>query len=112
VGKPKTTCKRVGRFYQPKFSFLIQKAPFIMKKVKVVLMAITMLTVVGGALAFKAQKFDSALWCTTEFNELDPTNCPIFIDDHGTTGTELIGISSCTDIPGTPCDPTETYLNE
>jgi len=37
-----------------------------MKKVKVMLTAITVFAVVGGALAFKAQKFHTKLYCTTQ----------------------------------------------
>lgn len=36
-----------------------------MKKVKIMLTAIIVLAVVGGTLAFKAQKFTKSIYCTT-----------------------------------------------
>jgi hypothetical protein len=80
-----------------------------MKNVKNVIVALSIFTIAGGILAFKAQEYNGVLFCTTEFNELDPTNCPEIIINYGITGIEFINISSCTDVPGTPCVPADTY---
>jgi hypothetical protein len=82
-----------------------------MKKVKVVLMAITMLTVVGGALAFKAQKAQGLLYCTSQFEEINPTNCPDQIPGFSLTGIGDPSEYSCTDVEGGVCSPTDTYVN-
>jgi hypothetical protein len=58
-----------------KFSFLIFKALFIMKRVKIMLTAITVLAAVGGALAFKDRTFGGKTYCiTTDPNAI---KCPI-----------------------------------
>lgn len=54
-----------------------------MKKVKVMLTAITVFAIVGGALAFKAQKFDLARVCSG--SAID--NCPNWDIDMTTTTT-------------------------
>jgi hypothetical protein len=44
---------------------LILKSTFIMKKVKIILTAITVFAVVGGALAFKAKAYITSVYTTT-----------------------------------------------
>jgi len=60
-----------------------------MKRAKIILIALTVLTVVGGALAFKANKaFDGNLQCT--FGQPDPSNpgnCPVKTYSIKNTGT-------------------------
>lgn len=52
-----------------------------MKKAKIMLIAIAVLATVGGALAFKAQKFVATKYCTTDSNPNPTTakNCKLFI---------------------------------
>lgn len=52
-----------------------------MKKAKIMLIAIAVLATVGGALAFKAQKFTTTKYCTTDSNPNPTTdkNCKLFI---------------------------------
>jgi hypothetical protein len=84
---------RVGIFKKSKFSFLIQKAPFIMKKAKIMLMSIAVLATVGSALAFKVAKKGSTRYCYLETSIApDPTVkglCPNQINSAvANTGTK------------------------
>jgi type 1 fimbria pilin len=63
MGQPKTMTNRVGIISLiRKFSFSIQKSTFIMKKAKIMLMAITVIGIAGGALAFKATEGNTPLF--------------------------------------------------
>lgn len=85
-----------------------------MKKVKIMLTAITVMAVVGGALAFKAQKFSSRVYCTTE---AAPGACTIL-----TPGFSIIQadpndqgqLSTCTDTndPQAACGEVLTFVNQ
>jgi len=62
-----------------------------MKRVKIMLISLTLLAIVGGALAFKA-KFTLEDMCTTSttfYNGVNLTSCPIqhswVLNMHGTT---------------------------
>jgi len=72
-----------------------------MKKAKVMLMAITIFTVVGGALAFKAKSFGSTVYTTDNTLAVDPT-CPFVTPD--TTISDTGAQTSVTDIQGNPCE--------
>lgn len=56
-----------------------------MKKVKIMLTAIAVLAVVGGALAFKAQKF-SGIWVFQKTQNSPNATCPI-VAEFTTLGT-------------------------
>jgi hypothetical protein len=103
---------RVGTISKTKFSFLIKKAPFIMKKVKIMLTAITVFAVVGGALAFKAVKFNTSIFCTTQ---AAPGACTVLTPGFSTLpafqGQQPKGNSSCTDSPAGDCAEIPTYVN-
>jgi hypothetical protein len=59
--------KRVGKIcFSFKFSLLIYKGIFIMKKARILLTAVTVLGLVGGALAFKAAKISKVLYYKTD----------------------------------------------
>jgi len=79
-----------------------------MKKVKIMLTAITVFAVVGGALAFKAQKFGQTVYTTT-----NPAGgiCDQPLHDVTLTnvnpGTVKISV---TDRPGTACVLTWTKI--
>jgi hypothetical protein len=76
-----------------------------MKKVKIMLTAVAILAVVGGALAFKAQKFGTAIWYKTL--DTDPT-CSI---PARTTiqSKPNFGQFATTTVFGTPCN-VKTFL--
>ena len=61
-----------------------------MKKVKMMLTAVTVFAIVGGALAFKAQKFGSTVYTTSD--ESGTPTCPL----------EKAGFTTTTINPGTP----------
>lgn len=52
-----------------------------MKKAKIMLSAIAILAVVGGALAFKAQNFTGKKYCTIDADQPILRNCTSFITD-------------------------------
>ena len=64
-----------------------------MKKVKIMLTAITVFAVVGGALAFKAQKFNSHLFCS---GGVSHKSCDIRVDGITTTNALGFNQSNCT----------------
>jgi len=78
-----------------------------MKKVKIMLTAITLFAVVGGALAFKAKKFGQTVY-TTNNPKLHAT-CPFVLDNVTITdqnpGTVKISV---TDVQNAPCIVTWT----
>jgi len=57
-----------------------------MKKVKIMLTAVVVFAAIGGALAFKAQKFGSVIYTTT--NEAGTPRCPLEKFDFTTTSVE------------------------
>ena len=59
-----------------------------MKKVKIMLTAITIFAVVGGALAFKAQKFYPARQLFTTDNPVEGATCP-FVDQIQKTTDDI-----------------------
>jgi hypothetical protein len=81
-----------------KFSFLIQKAQIVMKKVKIMLTAVAILAVVGGALAFKAQKGIQVFY---KLHDSDPT-CSIFAFKTAQNKPNL-GQFATTTVFGDPC---------
>jgi hypothetical protein len=89
---------------------LIKKAPLIMKKVKIMLTAITVMAVVGGALAFKAVKFNSTIFCTTEAAQGACTIETPGFSIAPVGGQQSAGLSSCLDANG-DCVETTTYVN-
>ena len=70
-----------------------------MKKVKVMLTAITVFAVIGGALAFKAQKFGKTVY-TTDVEQAEAT-CPFATPNFTLTtidpGTPSISVTSVKD---------------
>ena len=70
-----------------------------MKKIKVMLSAIVVLAVVGGALAFKAK--GEEVYCSSEPKA---SNCPI-LDDYTFHPTGNV-VSYCTDGANLPCTQT------
>jgi hypothetical protein len=95
---------------------LILKSILIMKKVKIMLIAITVLAGVGGALAFKAKKFNSVLYCTSG-NPAQGAKCNVEKDFFSLTWTEQnqpsAGLSTCTDVEnGAGCQQTTTYADQ
>jgi hypothetical protein len=83
-----------------------------MKKVKIMLTAITVMAVVGGALAFKAAKFNTVVFCTTE---AAPGACTVVTPGFSILAqpgqVQSAGSSSCTDSPNGNCAETTTYVN-
>jgi hypothetical protein len=81
-----------------------------MKKVKIMLTAITVMAIVGGALAFKAAKFGTAIFCTTQ---AAPNACTIpafdFTIQPVFQGEQSVGLSSCTDQINGDCQERPTY---
>jgi len=76
-----------------------------MNKAKFMLLGIGVVGVVGGALAFKAQKFSGNKFCTDSPNP----NCPT--DSHYNTSTPLGGQQlQCTSVSGAPCTATLTVV--
>jgi hypothetical protein len=72
-----------------------------MKKVKIMLTAVAILAVVGGALAFKAQKFGLAIYYKTL--DTDPTcTIPAFTTLQNKPHI-LPGAFATTTVFGTPC---------
>jgi len=84
-----------------------------MKKVKIMLTAITVMAVVGGALAFKANKFNTKLYCTSQ---AAPNACTITKDGFSIApelpGDPSVGSSSCTTTTTGDCAFRPTYLNQ
>lgn len=83
-----------------------------MKKVKIMLTAITVMAVVGGALAFKAVKFNTSVFCTSQ---AAPGACTIekrgFSILPENQGDPSVGLSSCLDADNN-CAPIATYNNQ
>jgi hypothetical protein len=78
-----------------------------MKKVKIMLTAITVFAVVGGALAFKAQKFGTAIFYKTRAT--DPTcTIPAFTTLQNRPN---LGQFFTTTQQGTPCN-VSTYITD
>jgi hypothetical protein len=83
-----------------------------MKKVKIMLTAITVFAVVGGALAFKAKNFTSSLFCTSE---AAPNSCKTEIGQISLIpvgGEASLGSSSCTSEFDGDCQLRPTYHND
>jgi hypothetical protein len=70
-----------------------------MKKVKIMLTAIAVLAVVGGALAFKARVTN--VWCGVKGAAINTVNCPLKLKT--TFVTAQVGTLYCTDT-GNTCD--------
>jgi hypothetical protein len=70
-----------------------------MKRVKIMLTAITILTVVGGALAFKAK--NSNVFCGIKGGIKGTSDCPLKIQT--TFSTTTVGSLYCT-VNGATCD--------
>lgn len=79
-----------------------------MKKAKIMLTAITVLAVVGGALAFKAGNFtDTTLYCTDGANQacdISFATYRVTIDPEGTTDS-FCDVISHTGLLGDVCPP-------
>ena len=79
-----------------------------MKKVKIMLTAITVLAVVGGALAFKVRKVNGTLYCSTVSGTgggVCGTNAPRYTVNNGTISRYCVDSPSSTT---TPCPDTKT----
>ena len=86
-----------------------------MKKVKIMLLAVTVFAAVGGALAFKAQKYSSTLYCTSKSPD-EGGICNQLKQSFSITWTEInqepVGLSTCTDVPsGAGCKQRLTYID-
>jgi len=62
-----------------------------MKKIKVMLIAIAVFAVIGGALAFKAKTYGSTIWSTS--NQASGTLCPLLLQNFTVVGS---GTFRCT----------------
>lgn len=75
------------------------------------LTAITIMAIVGGALAFNAVKFNGTIFCTTEAT---PEACTIerpgFTIVPDFQGEPSVGLSSCTDVLNGDCQVRATYM--
>jgi hypothetical protein len=79
-----------------------------MKKAKIILTAITVFALVGGALAFKASKFGAKVYCTTSPNG----SCSFTLFNYTTVdqGLGTIEDTYCSSIPTTdPCPTIDVY---
>lgn len=65
MGKPKTIEKSRQYSIYFKFSLLIYKGDYFMKKARIVLSAVALLAVVGGSLAFKVRQGLGQVFTTT-----------------------------------------------
>jgi hypothetical protein len=75
-----------------------------MKKIKIMLTAITVFAVVGGALAFKAQKFGAIVYTTN--NPVEGATCPFELREFTITDVKPNSsavLTSVTDIQSAPC---------
>ncbi|TWI86680.1 hypothetical protein LX66_3943 [Chitinophaga japonensis] len=72
-----------------------------MKKAKIMLTAVGLLAVVGGALAFKAHRASGTYFCSTTTSNA----CPI-IATTNTVGGPLTTTLYCTQVPSQPCTTT------
>lgn len=95
---------------QIKFSFLIEKASIIMKKAKFALTAVAVLAVVGGALAFKANRQARHFYSlgTAVIDDVTQQGCVVdqtltLIPVTGTQGTLNTIYSSTISIGATTC---------
>jgi hypothetical protein len=74
---------------------LIKKAPLIMKKIKIMLTAVTVFAVVGGALAFKANNFTKRTYYTTTASGANTNSvCNVAVQATVTTGTSLTTLAT------------------
>jgi len=81
-----------------KFSFLNLKSNVLMKKAKVMLTAVGLLAVVGGALAFKAHRVTGSYFCSTT-STTSVCNLRATTDLSGGPITQLY----CTTLSGNVC---------
>ena len=83
-----------------------------MKRVKIMLTALAVLTVVGGALAFKAKKVGQyTLYCTNAADKSCPTpsiNVRLTLTDDDINGTATF----CSDAPHTGNDCPATFITD
>lgn len=86
-----------------------------MKKVRIMLTAIGVLAVVGGALAFKAKTFNSVIYCTTSSSQ----NCSVSTLKPDATfvfeeGLEFSEATYCTDFAhrNAPCAQVDIYTKD
>jgi hypothetical protein len=78
-----------------------------MKRVKIMLTAIAILTVVGGSLAFKARSFN--IWCGVKGAICGTVKCPLKLQT--TFAATTVGSLYCTDFSGNTCDPSGYFQN-
>ena len=80
-----------------------------MKKAKIFLTAITVLAVVGGALAFKAKTFDAQIFCTN--NLADDCNVVLLDRTLAVQPEQIPTQSICTDAAHStaPCTTVDIY---
>lgn len=76
-----------------------------MKKAKLMLTAIGVLAIIGGALAFKANHRNGAYYCTNTTSTLDPLGRTVTCSITATTGLAAPVLGRCTLTPttGTAC---------
>jgi len=81
-----------------------------MKKVKFMLTAITVFAVVGGALAFKAKKFSTNLYCTNNAGQ----PCNVIKPQVSTQGAVQVDNTFCTltQFSAQPCAKIPIYFNQ
>jgi len=84
-----------------------------MKKVKIMLTAITVLAVVGGALAFKAKTFNLGTYCTG--TTTDAGKCLNAIQNakfEGTVSTYFRKVDDVSECANTTCTAFDTITNQ
>lgn len=79
-----------------------------MKKAKVILGALVVLSIVGGALAFKAKSFN--IYCTNVAGKIAGVDCPLKLQ-HTLTASGGV-ISTCTSDAGQVCVQTRITTND
>ena len=88
-----------------------------MKKAKIMLTAITVLAVVGGALAFKAKKYDGTQYCTgttTAANKCINSilNGKLLASGAMTYYKVTTDATKCGNTPGATCTSSGTIVSE
>ena len=85
-----------------------------MKRIKIMLTTVTVLAVVGGALAFEAKK-NSQMYCTTATGKTAGTTaCPLFSESSYRITTDNPAAFNCTISNNTPCNVlvSQTFIKE
>jgi hypothetical protein len=83
----------------------------VLKK-NIILLSIAICGFGGYITAIRSHQQNGMLFCTSEFDSLNPTYCPDILEGHSLTGAALAGRSSCTKEQGGQCPETDIYLAE